>query len=78
MDDTPFEIPQMLLCVYTVVGRQQNRPVILDLHKEVSLFWAFTGSELDDKVADIMLLVIGIIPPAVILLLVPVKIALLE
>ena len=37
-----------------------------------------TGSELDDKVADIMLLVIGIIPPAVILLLVPVKIALLE
>ena len=56
MDDTPFEMPQMFLCVYTVVGRQQNRPVILDLLKDVSLFWASTGSELDDKVADIMLL----------------------
>ena len=55
MDDTRFVMPPVLLCIHTVVGRQQNRLVRFDLLKDVSLWSAFTGRELDEKVADIKL-----------------------
>ena len=50
-----FGVPPLFLCVYTVVARQQNRPVILDLLKDMSPWKAVTGMELYDKVADIKL-----------------------
>ena len=60
MDFAIFEMPQMFLCVYTVFLRQQSKPVILDLLKDVSPFWAPTGSEFYDKVAGTMGLLMGI------------------
>jgi len=55
MDDAFFGVPPLFLCVYTVVARQQNRTVILDLLKDMSPWKAATGMELYDKVADIKL-----------------------